>query len=257
MEDTQITYDLIIKYLVSNNTQCINNINIQSDILKSNFKYKDIFPYKKTGVNQKNNMGLISSILYLIENEYKLVSEEEQYKLNDIFLNQLKSKWNNLKKSNININININMKDELNILKIISTILMLNIIILDFKNDKYYCDNKVNPFMGFLIIAKYDNNYEPVSDGDKKIFNYDDLNSNVRDIINENSFNKDELLKIEGYKITDNNNNNFKINLDEYNKTKLNKMKKDQLINIVKMLKLEVSEKETKNTIVELILNQK
>jgi hypothetical protein len=250
MEDTQITYDLIIKYLVNNTF--INNINIQSDILKSNFKYKDIFPYKKTGVSQKNNMSLLSSILYLIENEYKLVSEEEQYKLNEIFLNQLKSKWNSSKKSNP---LTFNIEDELNTIKIISIVLMLNIIILDFKNDKYYCYNKVNPFMGFLIIAKYENNYEPVSDGDKKIFNYDDLNLKVKDTISENSFNKDEVLKMEGYKLGDN--NSFKINLDEYNKTKLNKMKKEQLLNIINMLKLNVSEKETKNNIIQLILNQK
>jgi hypothetical protein len=259
--EEQITYDTIIKYLVNSNIFS-NNINIQSDILKSNFKYKEYFPYKKTGVNKNNS--LISSILYLIENEYKLVLEEEQVKLNEIFLSQLKSKWNslkNLKKSLIDKEEGLNIIKSGNnekLLQIISNILMLNFIVLDFKDNKYsveYWGNKVNTFMGFLIIAKYDNNYEPVSNGDKKVFNYEDLDENVKEIINGNVFDKEEVLKMEGYKELEN--NSFKINLEEYNKTKLNKMKKDQLMNIIEMLKIDVSEKETKTNIIEIILKSK
>ena len=95
-----------------------------------------------------------------------------------------------------------------------------------------------------------------MSNGDKKIFTVDELTESVINNINKNSYSKDEILKMEGYKVNVEN-NTFKINLEEYNKTKLNKMKKDQLINIVNMLKLEVSDKDTKNTIIDLILNYK
>ena len=265
MEDHEITYDLILNYLVNNNITFRNSLNIQSDILKSNYKYKDYFPYKKTGVNNKNNMSLISSILYLLENDYKLMPEEEQFKVNEIFLNQLKSKWNSLKKTNNytkiekeeGINIIINKEFD-KLVPILSTVLMLNIIILDFENDTYSIESgadKINKYKNFIIIAKFKTEYEPVSNGEKKTFIIDDLNKNIVDFINNNSYINDELLKREGYKYNDT--NNFKINLDEYNKTKLNKMKKEQLMNIIHILKLDVSEKETKNNIIEIILSQK
>jgi hypothetical protein len=260
MEDTNITYDLILKYLVGNNTQSVNNvcnaINIQSDILKSNFEFKEYFPYKKTGVNKKNSF--ISSILYLIEDNYKLLSEDEQNKLNDIFLIQLKSKWNSLKK--VNNHTNISKEDGFNgfndkIIPIVSNILLLNIIIIDFENNKFYINGdseKINKNKGFILITKYKNNYEPVSDGDKKIFDFQDLHLDIQEIIEDKSYTIEEILKLEGY-----HDNNFKVNLDDYNKSKLNKMKKEQLMNLVEILKLNVSEKETKNNIIELILSQK
>jgi hypothetical protein len=284
----EITYDLILEYLVgylhsnnlhSNNTHsvnthsgnnlhsnkhCVNNaVNIQSDILKSNFEFKDYFPYKKIGVIKNNSF--ISSILYLIEDNYKLLSEDEQNKQNIIFLNQLKSKWNSLKKINNNTNITkeegINIilnNDYEKIIPIICNVLELNIIVLDFENNKFSVEsenNKINKYKGFLLMAKYKNNYEPIINGDKKIFCYSELNKEVQEIIEDRSYTNDEILKVEGYSI--NKDNNFKVNLDDYNKTKLNKMKKDQLINLIEMLKLNVNEKDTKNTIIELILSQK
>jgi hypothetical protein len=245
--DNEITYDVILKYLVTDSYNFSNSINIQSDILKTMFKYKDDFPYKKTGVNKNNS--LISSILYLLESDYKILLEEEQNKLNEVFYNQLKS---GLKK-------NSNIENNEKLLAIISNVLVLNIIILDFKNDNYYIESgseKINKYKNFIIIAKNDKDYEPVSNGDKKIFTVDELTESVINNINKNSYSKDEILKMEGYKVNVEN-NTFKINLEEYNKTKLNKMKKDQLINIVNMLKLEVSDKDTKNTIIDLILNYK
>lgn len=255
----EITYDLILEYLVGNTHSVSNAVNIQSDILKSNFEFKEYFPYKKIGINKNNSF--ISSILYLIEDNYKLLSEEEQNKQNIIFLNQLKSKWNSLKK--VNNNTNITKEDGINnnyekIIPIICNVLELNIIMLDFENNKFSVESdsdKINKYKGFVLMAKYKNNYEPIINGDKKIFSYNELNKEVQENIEERCYTDEEILKIEGYSI--NKDNNFKVNLDDYNKTKLNKMKKEQLMNLIDMLKLNVNEKDTKNTIIELILSQK
>lgn len=249
--NNEITYDLILKYLVGdniNNFDNVNNsINVQSDILKSHYEYKEYFPYKKIGVNKDNS--LISSILYLLEDNYKLLSNEEQINTNNTFLKQLKNKWINLSKGK-------NIPD--NLLQIICDVLVLNIIILDFESNKFNIESgsdKINTLRGFVLISKFKNNYEPVIDNDKKIFSLLDLHKDVRQIIEEKSYTTEELLKLEGYK--DIKDSNFKVNLDDYNKSKLNKMKKNQLLNILEMLKINVNEKETKNNIIELILSQK
>jgi len=163
-----ITYDLIIKYLVSENKEFITKKHItnNSDTFPKKFKELCMNNYYRYGINHNNDVegSLYGSLLTIINLDYITYSNDDETK--EIL---------KFKKALSEYKIN-----ELNIIKKICKILNINIIILNFKNEEiniYYPNDIYELYQSTIILANYDSMYEPIiqiSDN-KKIFNYDDL----------------------------------------------------------------------------------
>ncbi len=253
-----LTYDIIIKYLMP----VVNTFSLHPNIIlkSSDFTFfNKIFDetFYRYGINtlDSENISLISSILFCIDDNY-----------NNIAVNQMK---------NI-ITIESNVKDcvkELNI----------NIIIFDFKNNKIsseYFGDYFNPWRPTILLANYDDYYEPIITKECKIFSFTSYKSNIlkNNILNQPiyKYNTEELINI---------NDNFKeileienlckksdknlesndlisneiftsFNEDIPNRNKLDRMKKDELLLLCnKLNKPIVISRPTKKDLIELILN--
>lgn len=132
----------------------------------------------------------------------------------------------------------------------------INILILDFKNKetKLYSDsfdNIVNPFLPTIILSKYDNNFEPVYSNKYKIFNImDDMFSSI--------LNKYKIKTIKNLNLKEKKNNNIFINTKNSipNKTKIKKMKKQDLFDLCITLKINFNNKDTRIILINKILEK-
>lgn len=168
----------------------------------------------------------------------------------------------------------------------------INILIFDFKMKSIYTifpSDIINPWKPFLLFGKYDNNWEPIRNNDKSNFCYNDnvikkilhtqlnikyydgnivkkdyiLVDNINEIMNIEFNSKDcssvisEETEISEDNTTESENKTFiKSNVDiKINKSKLEKMKKDEIVNYIKSLNINVSinSKTTKKQLLELI----
>jgi hypothetical protein len=232
-----LTYDIIIKHLMPpvNNFSLQPNIVMKStDFLFFNKLFDDTF--YRFGINSESN-SLINSINYCLSN---------------------------------NIELKNNVKD-------ITKQLDINIIIFDFKNNKItmeYNNDFYNPWKSTIFLANYDEWWEPIICKDTKIFSFSSpkahilknniLNQQITringDSININD-NFHEIIEIEGFtkplELSDDNNEEFNeafISTEKPNKTTLNKMKKDELIDLCKKLKKNINiSKPTKKDLIDLI----
>jgi hypothetical protein len=241
-----LTYDIIIKHLMP----AINNFSLQSNIVMKSIDFpffNNLFDdtFYRFGVGSSNS--LINSINYCLSNDNKLYD------------------------NNIN-----NIVKELDI----------NIIIFDFKNNKImmeYNDTNVhffNPWKPTVYLANYDEWWEPIVCKDAKLFSFSSpkahilknniLNQNITrmngDSININD-NFNEIIDMEGFNkkstsdISDDNeeytNEAFiapNISIYKPNKTQLNKMKKDELIELCKKLNKQINiSKPTKKDLIDII----
>ncbi len=165
------------------------------------------------------------------------------------------------------------IKNDIDIIKY----LQLNIIIFDFKNKcikTLYDGDYFNPYIETVFIANYDNYWEPICSKEYKLFNinqgycnifknkiltldikyYDDskiylLNDNIIDIL-DNTF---DIKLSENESFTTK--NTIYSNLT---KNKLNKMNKNNIIEIIHDLNIDISKfkKPTKAILINLILNK-
>jgi hypothetical protein len=160
----------------------------------------------------------------------------------------------------------------------------INIIIFDFKNNKIMMEYKdtqfLNPWKPTLLLANYDEWWEPIVCKDTKIFSFSSPKSNIlkKNIFNQNitrmngdniniNDNFQEIIDMEGFNkksisssssdeddSNDNYNNAFIVK-EKPNKTQLNKMKKEELINICKQFNKTInSSKLTKKDLIDIIL---
>ncbi len=242
-----LTYDIIVKYLmpVVNNFSQHPNISLKSsDFTCFNKIFDDTF--YRYGINNTddNNISLKSSILYCIDENY-----------HNIQINQI----NNI----INISDITSCVNELNI----------NIIIFDFKNDKISCEyfgDYFNPWRPTILLANYEEYYEPIVTKECKIFSFSSYKSNIlkNNILSQqiNKYNTDEMINInDNFKeiielenfIKLNQNDTFTSSEEEvYNKTKLTKMKRDELIVLCNKLNKNITiSKPTKIDLINLILS--
>jgi hypothetical protein len=241
-----LTYDIIIKHLMP----AINTFSLQQNIVMKSMDFSffsklfdDTF-YRIGMMNSSSNNSLLSSINYCLSN------------INDIDIN--------------NCNDIIKKLD-------------INLIIFDFKNNKImmeYNKDFFNPWKPTLFLANYDEWWEPIICKDTKLFSFSSpkahilknniLNQNITrmngDNININD-NFEEIIDIEGFNINKFNKNEFNEDInDEDNikdtfiitekpaKTQLNKMKKDELIDLCKKLNKNITiSKPTKKDLIDLI----
>lgn len=247
-----ITYDDIINSLCNKKTNFYTNLNIMK--YASEFdKFNNIFDnsFYRYGIYQYNdeysNISFISSILYCIDPNYFIMSKD------DLF-----SKINQMK-LNSDFDIVKNLK--------------INIIIFDFKNNKIkslYDGEYFNPFVETVLLANNDNYWEPICCKENKTFSYISNKSNVfkHKILTEKieyiDNTKDFILNDNIDEImtetfgTENNLFTTKNKVYEnLTKSKLNKMKKEEIIEIINDLNLEIKNiKPTKKDLINIIFNK-
>ena len=146
-----LTYDIIVKYLMP----VVNNFSLQPNIILKSVDFtmfNKIFDdtFYRIGVN---NSTFKSCLLYCIdENLYNTESDQ----INNI----------------ITTNTITESVNKLNI----------NIIIFDFKNNKItseYYGNYFNPWRPTILLANYDDYYEPIITKECKIFSFSSYKSNI------------------------------------------------------------------------------
>ena len=247
-----ITYDTLINYL----TEKKNSFSIKANLMRhyndfSNFK--DCFDesFFRYGIHiyddDNNNISLLSSIIFCLDHKYFFKDKSEILDLVDAF-----KKYVNLTKYNIE---SINE---------ITDKFKINILLFDFKeNDilsSYYSDF-LNPWRPILYLAKYEDFFEPICTQDDKIFSF---SSNKLNLLKNNILSHEisYVTTDKDFQINDNFNEildidnliSQEVELDENSdqpftnqisisknltKSKLNKMKKNTIIELLEELEVE------------------
>lgn len=224
-----LTYDIIIKYLmpvVNSFSQQPNMIN--HDLSHFNKIFDDTF--YRYGINHDNkNVSLKNSILYCVTSNQDTVIEIEDIKQAVTDLN-------------------------------------INIIIFDFKNNiisSEYVGDFFNPWKPTIYLANYEEWWEPIINKESKIFSFCSTKSSIlkNNILQQNitrynskepiniNDNFNEIIEIEGF------NNETFITHEKPQKNKLDKMKKDELIELCNKMNINISlSKPTKKDLINLIL---
>lgn len=246
-----ITYDLIIKTLCSEKE--INPFITKKNMIKysSDFiSFKDIFDETFYRYGNESKLSLWISILFIIKDNFFTISSDD-----------INSEAKYMHKNIINLD---SLCEQIKI----------NIIVFDFKNNdmKYhYHGEYFNPWIDTIFLAKYDDLWEPICCNDTKMFSYVSPKVNIfkNKILNKLIENNDFVLNdnidyicentLEYVESSINDNipfttqNNIHQNLS---KSKLNKMKKDEIIQLIDDLNLNITKlKPTKNDLISVILN--
>ena len=273
----EINYDLIMKYLVTKKTQFSSkkHILVYSDLFPDKFKNILQNKFYRYGVNQ--NDSFYNTILTLLNKHFITNNNEEEILEVNKFKKSIVKAFNNFDLPYYLLNI-IDKKTIFNNIteqhiQVISEILSINFIIFDFKNELInviYTGNLCNPYKPTLLIANYEEFYEPIiyEIDNKKIFSYNDLiikklyNSDLnvypslgkdfklQDILKEIicDFNKDDSI------IPNDDNKEIFTKEPEYTEAKLNKMVKKDLEEILTKKNIKYSSKMLKKDLIDLIL---
>jgi hypothetical protein len=256
----EISYDLIIKYLLPklelNNTNFVYKStlpNIMSDSFPTKIKsyLKD---YNRYGVNiydlHNNNISFWSSLLTLLNEQFNVSIDHSDIEFINKFKNDLVDKYSKsklqFKIDKIDIREQLKLIPNINILQYISDILKYSILIADIKDDKFYIIYNltyINSNHNILIMSKYDNFWEPIMNHNKKIFNYEDVSHIL-----------DNVLYYDNIKEIKLNPENFE--LEKINKTKLTKMKINEVVELCKQINITLPEKYNKNILINLVLEK-
>jgi len=292
----EITYELILQYLtnkISNTGDFPTQKNLLKYSTDFPEKFKQLFESKfyRYGIQvydfEQNNISFWSSFFYLLNKKFILMDKEEQISYINLMKNQIidymmeNHKYFELKKqfskSVIKEKIQSNNFNDL-FIEIVCFIFGVNILIFDFKEEEIntaYNGIFFNPWKPVLILGNYNDLWEPIS-YEKKIFNINDkfiktilfeeikyykadyfnkeynLIDNIHDIIEIEKENDEDYIKTET-ETSFISKNVFKLGMT---KSKLNKMKKIELIKIVNDLNLDITKlKPTKKDLINIILN--
>ncbi len=240
--------------------------------------------------NDHNNISLICSLFTLLDKKFITLDKAEELSYINSFLKQvrqtvLEKDFKFELKSKFSKDILLDRIEKLSLddgvlIQLFSQILDINLLIMDFKTSKINCifnSDYMNPWKVTLILAKSDKNWEPLF-CDKKQFSFND--SFLKKILTSEEilyFNEEYLDK--AYSLMDNINQvNVYANLSEsedsmevddnetfinpqneikemnLNKTKLKKMKKDNLYELLEKLGLNVSKSQVKSKMIDQIL---
>lgn len=255
-----ITYELILKYLTPK-----KNIFI-TELHKLNYNFLDKYThiltdsYYRYGVitydNNKNNISFWCSILILLKEDYVMnindLSIINEYK-NNLIDNYSKKISNFLKKYEKNdFREYFKLNPDIIIIQYIVDILNINIFIFNLiENNIYvvYKNNSMDPFINTILLANYNNLWEPIMTNNKKIFNYND--QIIKNLLNEDIkyYSSDNINKVFSYNINDKNN----ININNININKLDKLKKEELIKILELNNINYPKKNTNKQLIDLI----
>lgn len=244
-----ITYEMIIEYLAPP----INDFSNQPNIILNSSKFavfKHIFDdsFFRVGVINSENMSLYNSIIYCLKSEddklKSLTYSEDLLQISESF--------------------------------------HFNIIIFDFKNNKImatHCGDYFNPWRPTIFLAKYEQWWEPIVSTDCSIFSFSTIKSNIikykilsSEIFkyNENhnitiNDNFNEIIDIDGFTKcneivkTENDMNQsnepFISNNTNISQAKLDKMKKDELLQVITTRNIIINiSRPTKKDLIKLIL---
>ena len=164
-----ITYDMIIKYLVTKKSIFASkkHITVYSDLFPTIFKDLLQNKFYRYGINQtdsnNNNISFYNSLLTLLNKHFITFTNTEELDEISNFKRELKELHNIIN----------NIQD-------ISETLQLNFLFFDFKNETIniiFCGNTCNPYIPTLLFANYDESFEPImfETDNKKLFSYNDL----------------------------------------------------------------------------------
>ena len=210
-------------------------------------------------------MSLLYSILYNNNKQFIYLEDNEKFNNIEHILNNIKIEWNSImEQKNKRIEgtqlifkyMNGKLNDYKNFYIILCKCFHINILILDFKNKetKLYSDSHddiINPFLPTIILAKHNNNFEPVYTNKHKIFN-------IMDSMFSSILNKYKIKTIKDLQFKEKKNNNIFVNTKNNfpNKTKIKKMKKQELCDICTTLKLDFNNKDTRAILIDKILKK-
>ena len=276
----EINYDLIIKYLV---TQKKTHFSSKKHILV----YSDLFPEKfksilqnkfyRYGVNQYDSF--YSTILTLLNKNFITNNNDEEMIEINKFKKSLIKTLNNFELLSYLVDIIdkqmvFNKVNEFHI-QVISEILSINFIIFNFKTELIniiYTGELCNPYKPTLLIANYDDFYEPImcETDNKKIFSCNDLiikkiyygNITIYTSLNKVLKFQDSLHDFEDKPIIQTDEVFTKEEIEpiiqikesEYTYAKLNKMVKKDLEEILNKKKIKYLSRMLKKDLIELIL---
>ncbi len=274
----EINYDLIMKYLITKKSQFVSkkHILVYSDLFPEKFKNILQNKFYRYGINQNNSF--YNTLLTLLNKNFITNNTEEE---NNEVVNFKKTLIKTLNTfnlpsylSNIDESTVFNNITEQHI-QVISEILSINFIIFDFKNESInviYTGNLCNPYKPTLLIANYEEFYEPImyEIDNKKLFSYNDLiikklynsNLNVYPSLKKEFKLQDTLKEIITEfndkihtKMDENNNDQLVFTKEpEYTQSKLNKMVKKDLEEILTKKNIKYTSKMLKKDLIDLIL---
>lgn len=241
-----------------------------------------------TNDNNENNISIYSSILHVLQKHFVILNDDDQYiKINNLknyIKNNIKknySKFKNRKKFSKESALNIIKSNKFNplILELLAFSFDINFFIFDFDKDNIFAinnDEYFNMWKPTILLANINNYWYPIITNKEKLFNCNNIKflfnhdieyyqkkyldqhftllDNIFEILNnENTSNKNDLIDDDDEDDEDKNNNTFikKVNL---NKNKLTKMKKKELIEIIKEYNMNINIKNKKNELIEKIL---
>lgn len=284
----EINYSVILKYLTTKDpkNEFITKKNLMTN--NSNFpnKFREMLDNKfyRYGVSQldmnNKNISFFTSFLTLINDEFisSLISEENDMinKLFHLLDNDIPDSLKLISKSIIKKAIK-EREVSIFILELLANKFNVNLIILDFKVNNIYtvfAGNSMNPWRPILLFAKYDEIWEPIMTAEKKTFSYNDqfikkllngsldfdINYYEGNIINKTFSLVDNIKEIIDNLIVDKplttDSESSKENIVIIpNKTKLNRMTKQEILDLLKEMKInDINDKSTKKDLIEIIL---
>lgn len=198
----EINYDIIIKYLSKKNDKVKKEVQNPFVTQKNIFNYATNFPDKfktlltdkfyRYGIsvydNENNNISFWSSVLTLIDKQFLIPYDNDENSL----VNQFKTELiNNFSKNKATYLKNMDKTDlrerfklepDLVTIQYMVDILDLNIMILDFVSENIYVmyyKDMMNPWKQTIMLAKYNNFWEPImctkNKGEsQRLFDYND-----------------------------------------------------------------------------------
>lgn len=282
----EINYNLILEYLCNQKDLSLNSFSNKVNIIQKGTdfnNFKNIFDenFYRYGVNIYNdtndNISLYSSLLFCLDSNILLKDTLELFNtVSELKLSLINSQIN-LKDLDIDDDINLLVKNNENsyLLEVLVNMFKINIIIFDFKDNKIksvYDGKYFNPWKLTIYLANYENFWEPIISSDKKYFSisndvnntlknkilfedieyFNDLkaftiNDNLEEILEDSNLINYNKNKSEGNVEVENDtfisHNNL---IKNFNKSKLSKLKKDELIGIMTNLNINLDNKKAK-----------
>jgi hypothetical protein len=286
-----ITYDLIIKYLVKKDNK--NTFITQKNI----YTYASVFPDKfKNLLSEKffncgvtfndsdnNNISFWSSVLTVLDKKFIIPVENDEIEIINQFKNQLLEKY---KKSNLSSFLKEFDKNDFremfkiipnnNCIQYLVDTVDINILIFNFDTNNisaFYKTDKMNLWKQTVILATSNNYYKPImhinSKGEiERLFDYNNLI--FKKIITTESiesYNKEfnyidninDVVMIEKKKLNvPDEIKEIKIddNIKGMSKYKMSKMKINELLELTTKLNIEIPKKTTKPVIIDMIIQK-
>lgn len=287
----EISYSTIIKYLSS---EIENENIIKPNLISNheNFpeKIKKLLPdnFQIYGTLNKNysniNVSLWTSVLFLLDKKFILLSQKEQFDYIERIKTQMQEylkknfkKFKNRKKFSKIFCLEILRSEEKIdnplLIELISFCFKINIIIVDFESfdiSTITLDEYFNPWIPTIFLSKVNKFWQPLLTNKNKIFNFEslkfifdkDIIYYCHDYLEQNFSLLDNIFEIlemdpsnkkKEENVKEISNDTFIKNLD-LNKNKLKKMKKNDLINLIKEFNMNIDIKQTKDKLINEIL---